>query len=65
MEPCTINAVGIGEYDAATPVEAKDYFGASNDATRQVDLRTEDADENEDGFAVSLIRGGVLRYPHV
>jgi hypothetical protein len=39
MAPCTINAVGLGQYSAASgPIQAEDHWGG-NDATRQVDLR--------------------------
>ena len=53
-----------GEYDAQQSVEAEDYFGA-DDASKQVDLRAEHADSNEDGFAVAVTHGSVLRYPNV
>eukprot|EP01044_Picomonas_judraskeda_P000974 COSAG03_NODE_50_length_16299_cov_20.189877_10_plen_545_part_00 len=66
MEPCTINAIGIGEYDAAAPqpIEAENYFGAVG-MTRQVDLRAEHTDVKEDGFAVEVTHGSVLRFPNV
>jgi len=60
MEPCTINALGVGEYDALA-IEAEDFSELSGDA-HKMDLL---AHGGGDGFAVSFNHLAALRFTAV
>jgi hypothetical protein len=62
MEPCIVDAVGVGTYDGRRLIEAENFF--SIEGAQKVDLRTVGGG---DGFAVGGIRGSgaTLVYPRV
>ena len=63
MEPMVINATGVAEYDARSPIEAENFFSLKGG--RKVDLRHTGGG---DGFAVGLqaqTDGSELLYPRV
>lgn len=64
MEPCTIDAVGVGTYDGRSLIEAENFFSIEGNGTRKVELR---AGSGSDGFGVGGIRqsGATLVYPRV
>ena len=64
MEACTINATGVGQYDASEPIEAENYFELRGDGAK-VDLLAEGDDDGDTGFAVALRPSSELHYPNI
>lgn len=70
MEPCTIDATGVGQYDggAGKAIEAENFFELTGSNARKVDLAGPEAAVSGGsfiGFAVGAGDGTMLRYPHV
>ena len=64
MEACTINATGVGQYDATELIEAENYFELRGDGVK-IDLLAEGDDDGDAGFAVALHAGSELFYPNI
>ena len=68
MEACTIDATGVGQYDASSPdsvVEAENFFELRGPGDK-LDLIAEGDDDGDVGFAVGGLRAGSeLHYPNI
>ena len=60
MEPCVIDANGVGDYDATAAIEAENFWERRGLATK-LDLTTRAAS----GFGVAMEAGAELVYPRV